>query len=657
MASPDVRQDLKDKLRELVHEGMATYSYENAIFYADKLLSLDKSTPSVLLLARAYFSNGEYARALHVLQRNEKVPGLITHNECFKGTVATPEMAECVLLGAKCLEMMEEWVKCLHMLSSFDPALSQAEHNYGGVQETIPFFNLRGAVYAMAGRCFEKLEKRQSSRTYYDRCLQDDPYNWQAFHRLVDVHLPCETDSKSIHLSLQLNDTPVDAIIKDLFSCKLSFWTSKDSLIPKYTGLEEDDWLTEEDTMIMPEESRLAPYFGWTNPYILYCRAERLYYGHYINSAHDVSKAVLEEDSFHEPCCVLHTAALVTLRKKTDLFQLSHEIANRTPNSVLSWFVVGCYYYTVEDYDKAGKYYYKATIADPSFLPAWIAYGHTFHALEEGEHTVTAYRNAQRMFPGCHLAALYMGMEHLKSSNLQHAYSFLTMAKNMSSDRIDPLIHNELGVTHYRSRKYEAAMNSFKKALALSPVSSWAARPGVPVTDEQEGLLSEGGLPALVAPHVANAMRGSFWEPILFNLAHCCRKLKNYNEALHYYFLSLAIRPHQASVFSAIGFTYHLMGDLDQAVRYYHMSLSVKSNDSFSRDMLNKAIRDSFSHATSSSTSPPSLRPSLLSTTSPPVVAGRLSSASTNWEPMIVDAEPEITTTPIRRLQFPIQQG
>eukprot|EP01064_Diplonema_japonicum_P013465 TRINITY_DN21016_c1_g4_i1.p1 TRINITY_DN21016_c1_g4~~TRINITY_DN21016_c1_g4_i1.p1 ORF type:complete len:687 (+),score=77.06 TRINITY_DN21016_c1_g4_i1:72-2063(+) len=663
MAQHAIRSELKTKLEELVRNAMDTYSYENAIFYAEKLLSLEKSPASALLLAKAYYGNGEYARALNVLQRNEFVPGQVSHGDCFKRAVISKEIVNCVLLAARCLEHLKDWAKCLQMLSCFDTSLSQQEHNYGGVQETIPFFGYRSVVYSLAGRCYEELEKKPSSRNYYEKSLQEDPFNWEAYYRLVDVHFPADADSKGVHLTLALNDNPTSKIIKDLFSCKLSYWTSKDSLIPKYSGTEDDDWTTEEGTMIMPEEVRLAPYFGWSNIYIQYCRAERMYYGHYINSAYEVSKQVLEEDPFHEQSCVVHTAALVSLSRKTDLFQLGHEISDRSPNSSLSWFVVGAYYYTIEDYDKAGKYFYKATIAGPSFLPAWIAYGHTFHSLEEGEHTVTAYRSAQRMFPGCHLAALYMGMEHVKSSNLQHAYSFLRMAKSISQEHVDPLIYNEMGVTLYRSRKYEAARDLFLSAISNSPVSSWAVRPGVPVTDVQKVILREEGYESGPhdIPNSANAMRGTFWEPTIFNLAHCMRKLRCYSEALHYYFISLAIKPHQASVFTAIGFTYHLMGRLDDAIQYYHMSLSVKSNDTFTRDMLNKATKDSFAHGhpSTASSSPPSLRPSILSTTSPPLVPGRLSSASQNWEPMVVDPEPlpELSSTPIRRLQFPIQQG
>lgn len=47
-----------------------------------------------------------------------------------------------------------------------------------------------------------------------------------------------------------------------------------------------------------------------------------------------------------------------------------------------------------------------------------------------------------------------------------------------------------------------------------------------------------------------------------------------------------------ASSYSALGFTKHLMGDLDGAIDYYHQSLSRKPDDPFSSEMLNRALQD-----------------------------------------------------------------
>ena len=55
---------------------------------------------------------------------------------------------------------------------------------------------------------------------------------------------------------------------------------------------------------------------------------------------------------------------------------------------------------------------------DKTFAASWIAYGHCYSAQDESEQAIAAYRSASRLFPGCHLADLFIGMELLKMNNL-----------------------------------------------------------------------------------------------------------------------------------------------------------------------------------------------------------------------------------------------
>ena len=53
-------------------------------------------------------------------------------------------------------------------------------------------------------------------------------------------------------------------------------------------------------------------------------------------------------------------------------------------------------------------------------------------------------------------------------------------------------------------------------------------------------------------------------EPSIFNLGHAYRKQRDFDSAAHWYRAALAINPRVASTYSALGFTLHLRGDLDQ---------------------------------------------------------------------------------------------
>ena len=55
-----------------------------------------------------------------------------------------------------------------------------------------------------------------------------------------------------------------------------------------------------------------------------------------------------------------------------------------------------------------------------------------------------------------------------------------------------------------------------------------------------------------------------------FNMGSCFRKLRDYTNAIKYYERALALAPSNASTYTALGFSYHLIGDLDIAISYYH---------------------------------------------------------------------------------------
>lgn len=81
------------------------------------------------------------------------------------------------------------------------------------------------------------------------------------------------------------------------------------------------------------------------------------------------------------------------------------------------------------------------------------------------------------------------------------------------------------------------------------------------------------------------------WVPTLINLGHSYRKVKNYKSALHYYRMaqSLAV-PRDPQLYSSIGFTLQLMGEVDKAIDCYHQALGLKSDDTFANVMLSRAL-------------------------------------------------------------------
>ena len=57
--------------------------------------------------------------------------------------------------------------------------------------------------------------------------------------------------------------------------------------------------------------------------------------------------------------------------------------------------------------------------------------------------------------------------------------------------------------------------------------------------------------------HLAPAKRAA-WESCYFNLGHAYRKLRRFDDAIDAYEQALALKPNEASTYSALGFAWHL---------------------------------------------------------------------------------------------------
>ncbi len=121
----------------------------------------------------------------------------------------------------------------------------------------------------------------------------------------------------------------------------------------------------------------------------------------------------------------------------------------------VSWFAVGSYYYLVKKYDLARKYFEKANKMDKHFVAGCIAFGHSFAALDESEQAMSAYRTAARLFPGCHVAAMCIGMEYLRTNNLQTALGFFQQSQDIYDG--DCLVYNEQGTVFYKQGDFPKA--------------------------------------------------------------------------------------------------------------------------------------------------------------------------------------------------------
>lgn len=281
-----------------------------------------------------------------------------------------------------------------------------------------------------------------------------------------------------------------------------------------------------------------------------------------------LTRSILERDPYVEDRVLrVHLAALVELDERQDLFVLAHSLVDNRPRDVVSWMAVGYYYFTCGKLEMARRYLQKATSIDSRLGSAWFAYGHVFAALDESDQAMAAYRTAARLFPGDQLPMLFMGMEYARQSSPVHATTFLQSAREACPT--DPAPRHELGVIAYRSGDLRSAVTYFKASVAL-----WEANDGL-----KEFVLRGG-------------RRTEAEEATYFNLGHCYRRLREFDQAKDCYERALSLRPRSASTCTALGMTLHAMEDPSAAVAMYHRALRYNPEDAIAVVGLDRALTD-----------------------------------------------------------------
>lgn len=414
--------------------------------------------------------------------------------------------------------------------------------------------DLAAAACSAVGMAYEALENRSRAVEWLTRALALDAKCAEAMTFLVERRLLSSADETALHASLaeQLSsgdededDAANNAWIVAVYGARLCVHDCEavDTVEDRFEDLDRTHGLGE-------------------NNEVLCARAEHAYALHDARAAHALAKRVYASDPFDLACVPVYLASLVDLGLAHDLFYCAHELVKAYPKHAASWFAVGCYYLLVGKHDAAQRYFHKSAKLNPRFAPAWIGFGNAFAAQDESEQAMAAYRSASRLFQGSHVPLMYIGMEYLRTNNLPLAKHFLTGAKRLCPS--DPMVSNELGVVELRQSNYEAATATFEAVLDLF-----------------------NKLPERAPLRAA-------CEASLFNLAQTYRKMHDFHNAAKYFQLALAQVPRDPAVRAALGATYHALGGgfIHKAIDCYHIALGLRPDDTFSSEMLTRALKD-----------------------------------------------------------------
>ena len=521
-------EEILSKMKLLIDKYLSLNLYKNALFYAEKSLNFSLNhemksiSENIFTLAKCLYLNKEYSRCVNLIQKYN----MVYFNLNF------------LILIGQALYNCEDYESLISFLEKEPITFESPLKNKSDTQI------LHSIRYLLIGKAYEMQENKQPAIRNYLLSLQYDPNNIEAFDILLN-HQLLNLESKN-NLLPTLSFSNDNYWLYDYFKSKIDdniYMTEKSDIEIKENENEEkanvmDILYKNEDQDLMKME------------------AEKYFIARDYTNTFNKLRKINEEDFYNLEIIPMLCSCMIELNKVGELYSLAYKLANNCGDKFISWYAVGCYYYSIKKFDLSRKYFLKCNQLNKNFPEGWIALGNSYAGQDESDQALNAYRTCLRLFPGCHYSNLYIGMEFIRTNNFKTA--FITFQNALLLSINDPLIYNEIGVVYYKQKQFEDAEKYFLKGVSICN----------------------------------NEDRAITTQTLLLNLGHCYKKMKRFKDALQLYIKLYCIDSRNIDVLNAIGTTLALLGNNNLALEYLHKANFIKSNDNYSIGMINKCINN-----------------------------------------------------------------
>ena len=521
-------EHILSKMKFLIDKYLSLNLYKNALFYAEKSLNFSLNhemksiSENIFTLAKCLYLNKEYSRCVNLIQKYN----MVYFNLNF------------LILIGQALYNCEDYESLISFLEK-DPITFEAPLN--NKSDTKFLHSIR---YLLIGKAYEMQENKQPAIRNYLLSLQNDPNNIEAIDILLN-HQLLNLESKNNLLST-LSFSNDNNWLYDYFKSKIDdniYMTGKSDI--EIQENENEEKANVMDILYKNEDQDLMK-----------MEAEKYFIARDYTNTFNKLKKINEEDFYNLEIIPMLCSCMIELNKVGELYSLAYKLANNCGDKFISWYAVGCYYYSIKKFDLSRKYFLKCNQLNKNFPEGWIALGNSYAGQDESDQALNAYRTCLRLFPGCHYSNLYIGMEFIRTNNFKTA--FITFQNALLLSVNDPLIYNEIGVVYYKQRQFDEAEKYFLKGVSICN----------------------------------NEDRSITTQTLILNLGHCYKKMKRFKEALQLYIKLYCIDSRNIDVLNAIGTTLAFLGNNNLALEYLHKANFIKSNDNYSIGMINKCINN-----------------------------------------------------------------
>ncbi|MCQ2816119.1 MAG: tetratricopeptide repeat protein [archaeon] len=534
MTSPTLNA-VTNTMKDLMFKYASMNLFTPALFYAEKNLNLKINNQNNMIPEYIYdvcnylYMRKEYSRCASLIQKYN----LTYYSQKF------------LILYGQSLFSCEDYERVINFLDKENIIYEVPTQN----EKDLKF--LESVKCLLLGKSYEMQENKQPAVKNYIKSLQYDSTNIESFNILISHLLISTEEKKNLLNSLVFEENM--KWLEDYYRSKIEdniYMTNASDV-----ELEGDVNMESTDPNIDQRENIMDILYKNNDNDLMKMDAEKYFNLRNYSSAYEILKKINDEDLFNLDIVPMLCSSMIELGKIGELYTLAFKLANGCSEKNISWYAVGCYYFSMKKYDSARKYFQKSIQLDKSFPENLIALGNCFACEEESDQAISAYRTCLRLFPGCHFANLYIGMEFIKGNNFKTALTCFDNALAICKN--DPLIYNEIGIANYKQKKYEEAEQYFIKGLELCREES-----------------------------------SNVYQSLTLNLANCYRKETKYDLAIENLMKLYHIDSRNVEVLKCIGLTYSLLGFYDKALEFLHKANFIKSNDTFISELITRCIND-----------------------------------------------------------------
>ncbi|KAI9228892.1 MAG: hypothetical protein DHS80DRAFT_22837 [Piptocephalis tieghemiana] len=545
-------------LRAWRHHALEQGSYGTAAFWGEKALCLTQDPNDRYWLAKVYYLDRQYHRAIHLLHSTPR---------------PLPDYLPLRLLLARCYLALKEWSSALDEVGSDNPFTLTQDRD----QEFRHIIHPPAILADLRAQAYYGMAEDVRAGECWVEALRLDVRLHDAFASLHRYHLLTKVQQHHLVNSLpyekQLGET-MGGMVRDLHRVMLSQFAGEDQGITKALANLQASPLEAQDPSPSPSSS---PSPGWglkESADVLGARAQWLYTQSRYHECHRLTQKTIHTHPFHPLIRLIHIDVLYVLGLYNHLFQEAQMMIKSDPSSHLAWYAIGSYYLLLgnptpgngepvnrDRYEDARRAFIRSTELDPSFTPGYLGTGHALVQDGDFEQATSVFLQVSAEAPACHEGPMYAGIQLNRQNSPSLALDNLKNA--LSICPYDPMVECEIGVTYYYKERWDDALKHLKKAFTLAHPRSLQPVTCIP-----------------------------FRSVILCNMAHVYRKQGEFLQARNCFEEGRVGKSDDCTFHVSLGYIYHVMGNYEKAIQCYHHALNLDQHLSDAHDLLEKAMED-----------------------------------------------------------------